>query len=78
MSHALDALDSASNWQDIRPRLQQIHKQAFDDVALIPLCQLTEHLAYHTSVEGVGRQPVVLYQQIEQWRVQPRLPSENP
>src|SRR5205085_1468079 len=50
---ALDQLDAASGWREARDKLQQIHQLAHDDLTIIPLWQLVDHLAYHKSVQGL-------------------------
>jgi peptide/nickel transport system substrate-binding protein len=75
---ALRQLSSASGWSAARKKLQQIHRLADDDTAVIPLWQLTEFFAYHRSLNGVGSNPVTLYQNIEQWRGKFRIPAESP
>ncbi|MBN2473031.1 MAG: hypothetical protein JXB62_00385 [Pirellulales bacterium] len=68
MSLALRQLDRALDWQQVHDRLRAIHRIAHDDVAVVPLWQLPDYFAYHKSLSGVGSQPVLLYQNIEQWR----------
>jgi hypothetical protein len=68
----------ADDWASTRDRLEEVHRLAHDDVAVIPLWQLSEHFAYHRSLEGVGERPTGLYQQVEQWRPQLRLPTDGP
>ena len=68
MSLALRQLEQASDWPQIGARLRRIHRIAYDDVAVIPLWQLTDHFAYHKSLQGVGGRPVGLYQNVEQWQ----------
>jgi ABC-type transport system substrate-binding protein/Flp pilus assembly protein TadD len=68
MSLALRQLDAAADWGEVRSRLRQIHRVAHADVAVVPLYQLTDHLAYHESVQGIGTRPVVLYQNVSQWQ----------
>jgi len=69
MSLVLRQLRDASDWQQVRPLLRQIHRIAHDDVAIIPLWQLVDHFAYHKSLKGVGVKPVSLYQNVEQWQL---------
>ncbi len=78
MTLALRQLSAASGWSAARKKLQQIHQLADDDTAVIPLWQLTEHFAYHRSLQGIGANPVTLYQNVEQWRGQFQLPVEAP
>jgi hypothetical protein len=57
-------------------QLQSIHRLAAAELPLIPLWQLTEHFAVHTSLAGVGQRPAALYENINQWQVAP--PSSRP
>jgi ABC-type transport system substrate-binding protein/Flp pilus assembly protein TadD len=68
MSLALRQLESASDWGEVRSRMRQIHRVAHQEVALVPLYQLTDHFAYHESIQGIGTRPVTLYQNVQQWQ----------
>jgi len=69
-------LQQAPAWQEVRKILHRIHRIAHDEVAVVPLWQLTEHFAYHRSLRGIGDRPVSLYQNVEQWRCAFRYPAE--
>lgn len=75
---ALDQLDAASGWREAREKLQQIHQLAHDDLTIIPLWQLVDHYAYHKSIRGIGNRPFSLYQNIEQWQVEPKPSAGKP
>ncbi len=75
MSLALRQLDRTANWQETHKRLRRIHRIAHDDVAVVPLWQLTDYFAYHKSIGGIGAQPITLYQNVEQWRPALRYPA---
>jgi len=68
MNLALQRLREASDWQQVRPRLREIHRIAHAEVAVIPLWQLVDHFAHHRSLKGVGTNPVSLYQNVEHWQ----------
>lgn len=68
----LRQIDSATNWQQARQHFQQLHRLLSEDVTVIPLWQTYDHFAYRRGVQGIGRQPVSLYQNIEQWRLSPQ------
>lgn len=68
MNLALVSLNRATNWNDARSRLQQIHQIAFDDLPVIPLWQTPKYFATQKSLSGVGRSPVTLYQNVSQWQ----------
>ncbi|HLA85512.1 MAG TPA: ABC transporter substrate-binding protein, partial [Thermoguttaceae bacterium] len=69
MSLVLRQLRRATDWQQVRPLLHQIHRIAHDDVAVLPLWQLVDHFAYHASLKGVGSRPVSLYENVESWEL---------
>ncbi len=64
----LRRLADAADWPTARAALNAIHRAVHDEATLIPLWQLTEYMAFHTELEGVGTRPVTLYQNVEQWR----------
>ncbi len=68
MSLALRQLDAATDWSEVRSRLRQVHRVAHNDVAVVPLYQLTDHFAYHDSIQGIGTRPISLYQNVSQWQ----------
>lgn len=68
---ALGRLRWATDWTQARETLWELHALSADDCALIPLWQLTEHCALASELTGVGTQPATLYQNIENWQVQP-------
>jgi tetratricopeptide (TPR) repeat protein len=69
MRLALGKLQRANDWREVRAALRHIHRIAHNDVAVLPLWQLTDFFAYHRSLRGVGAEPVSLYQNIEQWKI---------
>jgi ABC-type transport system substrate-binding protein len=75
---ALDQLDEAKDWPSARTVLKRIHRLTHEDVTLIPLWQLSDHLAYHRSLSGPGNAPVQLYSNIESWDLKPWVPTEDP
>ncbi len=68
MSLALRKLDEARNWREVRSRLRAVHRIAYDDLAVIPLWQTVNSFAYRKHLTGVGDHPVVLYQNVENWK----------
>lgn len=64
---ALRQLDDASNWNDVRARLAELHDIAHHELPMIPLWQTVNFFAYRESLRGIGETPVVLYQNIESW-----------
>jgi len=78
MTQALRQVDLAAGWKEAAAALRQVHRVAYDDVSVVPLWQLTEYVAYHKSLRGVGARPATLYQRVEQWQGGLRLPPEAP
>ncbi|MCC6493954.1 MAG: hypothetical protein IT424_13150 [Pirellulales bacterium] len=68
MASALDELSRSENWSQAAARLKEIHRIAYYDLPLIPLWQTVNYCAYRRELEGVGDQPVSLYQNVSQWR----------
>jgi ABC-type transport system substrate-binding protein len=77
MNAALRELDAAMNWKDVRAKLAEIHDIAYHDLPFVPLWQTENYFAYRSSVEGIGRSPVSLYQNIDQWRIVPRRAADR-
>jgi hypothetical protein len=76
MLASLRSLDAAPTKSDAAIKLQAIHRLAAAELPVIPLWQIAEHLAIHTSVLGVGDRPAALYENVEQWVAEPRIPTE--
>jgi len=76
MSLALRQLRQAADWQQVRKILHRIDRLVHDEVAVVPLWQLTEHFAYHKSLQGVGTRPATLYQNVEHWQRAFQYPAE--
>jgi tetratricopeptide (TPR) repeat protein len=72
---ALRRLATAGGWNEVRSRLREIHRLVVDDATLLPLWQTVNHLAYHKSLTGIGERPLGLYDHVENWRTEPRLPA---
>ncbi len=69
VTQALYHLDEAPGWREARQRIQRLHWLASNDNVVMPLFQVTEHYAYHSSILGVRSRPTSLYQSIETWQV---------
>jgi ABC-type transport system substrate-binding protein len=69
MSLALQSIDTAQNWDQVRTRFRQVHKVAFGDLPVIPLWQTTNYFAYRRAVAGIGASPVSLYQDLPDWKI---------
>jgi peptide/nickel transport system substrate-binding protein len=73
---ALRGVDSAADKQDAAAKLQAVHRLAAAELPVIPLWQLAEHFAVHESVKGVAERPGSLYEGVEQWQAELRVPAE--
>ena len=69
MSLALKQLRAASDWRRVGTRMRQVHRIAYNDVAVVPLWQLYEYFVHTPELTGVGDAPVTLYENVEQWRL---------
>lgn len=69
MSVALDRLDAARNWNDVRSRLYEIHSAASTDLPVIPLWQTINYFAYRRNLTGINENPVQLYQDVARWEL---------
>ncbi len=76
MSLALRQLRMAAQWQQVSTILHRIDRIAHEEVAIVPLWQLTEHFAYRRNLRGIGTRPVSLYQNVEQWEIAFQYPAE--
>jgi ABC-type oligopeptide transport system substrate-binding subunit len=63
---ARDAL-FASTVDRSNESLAALDETVCERMLVIPLWRLSEYLAYHKSLHGVGERPVTLYQNVEQW-----------
>lgn len=64
-------IESSRNWQQARQYLQDLHRLVHEDVTVLPLWQTYDHFAYRRSLQGIGKQPAGLYENVEQWRLAP-------
>jgi len=69
MSLALTAVDQSRNWKEARTRLQHVHEVAFFDLPVVPLWQTVNYFARRATLQGVGRSPVSLYQNVATWTI---------
>jgi tetratricopeptide (TPR) repeat protein len=69
VAHALRYLNKARNWSEVSEGLFRIHRVVHDEVAVIPLWQMTNFFAYNKRLRNVGDRPLRLYENIDQWRI---------
>ncbi len=67
----LRELAFATGWPLAREKLELLQHQARDDVALIPLWQLTDYYAFNNRLKGVADNSIGIYQDAEKWQVEP-------
>ena len=75
---ALRELGLASDWNQARARLREIHRLVHDEAGVIPLWQLSEHFAHHESVQGATGPAAYLYENVHQWQANFTYPSQQP
>ncbi|MDP6443940.1 MAG: ABC transporter substrate-binding protein [Pirellulaceae bacterium] len=68
----LRRLETSTNWRQVRERLVELHRLSYSQLVVIPLWQVVDHFAYHRGVNGLGDRPASLYQNIENWEIEPR------
>jgi hypothetical protein len=73
---ALRKLQDTGDLTTAGTRMKEIHALAAAELPVIPLWQLVDHFAHRSTVKGIGKEPVSLYQDIDQWQVELTLPSE--
>lgn len=71
----LGELQRAATWDEAVARLHRIDRIAHDEVALVPLWQLTDTFAYRKNLEGIKPGTLSLYQDVEQWKLGFEYPS---
>ena len=67
----------STSWRVASLSLRQLHRQVLNDTAILPLWQFREFYAYRQNVRSVGRDLISIYQNIDQWRLDPIEPSED-
>ncbi len=71
MSVLLNQLDRVEVWESARSKLAEIHEIAHNDLPVIPLWQTVNRLAHTARLTGVGASPVTLYQNVDEWKLEP-------
>ncbi len=66
---ALEKLRGARNWKDVRNSLQDLHRLIDYHLPILPLWQITDRFAASRYVEGLEDEPVSLYENVGQWRI---------
>ena len=66
---ALRRLEASRNWREARTRLHELHRIVEEQVAIIPLWQTVNFLAYRKRLQGFTPRPLTLYEDVEQWHI---------
>lgn len=64
-------LDRAGDWATAEQTLYRLHRQLWAEVHLIPLWELSETMVWRKHVRGIPTRPVGMFQQMEDWSVEP-------
>ena len=63
----------STNWREIRQYFESLHQTIAADVTVVPLWQLTEYYAHRPGVYGLDNEVVNLYQDVDNWVLDPNL-----
>ena len=69
INQGLKLLDEAENWGQVRDQLLALHRATYSEATIIPLWQTVDFFVYNNRLRNVGDNPVWLYQNIDQWRL---------
>ena len=72
LTAACERLLEASTWKKPSAVCMICTALAHQEVAVLPLWQLVEHFACHSSLKGVGQRPLGLYQNLGKWQCELR------
>lgn len=70
---AIKQIEQASNWQQVRQRMQQLHLQLHEDVTIVPLWQTYDYYAFRQGFTALESNRATLYQNVQQWQPASRL-----
>jgi tetratricopeptide (TPR) repeat protein len=77
MSESLGQLEQAADWNEAAAELHRIDRIAHDEVAVLPLYQLTDYFACRKDLKGLEPATLTLYQNVEQWKPGFQYPGEK-
>ncbi|WP_425619185.1 ABC transporter substrate-binding protein [Anatilimnocola sp. NA78] len=72
---AIKQIEAASNWQQVRQRMQQLHHLVHEDVSVLPLWQTYDYYAYRRGITALKADRATLYQDVQQWQPETKLVS---
>lgn len=64
-------LDSASSWPAAINQIRQLHRHLTEEVHLIPLWEVDEHIVVWKNLTGIADGPIHAYQNVEKWILKP-------
>jgi MarR-like DNA-binding transcriptional regulator SgrR of sgrS sRNA len=76
MTLTLRQLAQATEPAQARIRLRRVHRLAHEESAVIPLWQLTDYFACQSTLKGIAKETVSLYQNVEKWNVEFSYPGK--
>ncbi len=65
---ALRRAQLATNWDQARQSLHEVHRLCQEETALLPLCQIQIYLARRRELAGIPARPLRTYDGVEAWR----------
>ncbi|QDU28001.1 Bacterial extracellular solute-binding protein, family 5 Middle [Anatilimnocola aggregata] len=73
---AIRQIETATNWQQVRQRMQQLHQLVHEDVSVLPLWQTYDYYAYRRGITALETDRVTLFQNVQQWQPETKLVSK--
>lgn len=73
---AMKQIESATNWQQVRQRMQQLHQLVHEDVSVLPLWQSYDYYAFRRGIPALESPRASLYQDVQQWQSDNKLVSK--
>jgi peptide/nickel transport system substrate-binding protein len=64
-------LEHAPEWGSARELVTRIDREVRDELPIIPLWQLRDHYAWRDRLSGPPEEADSLYQNIENWEIEP-------
>ena len=69
IEQSMRLLSKSPSWQQSCATLRRMHRQAANDLLILPLYQLSEYMAFRNNVRGIGRDLIHLYQEVDRWTI---------
>jgi ABC-type transport system substrate-binding protein len=68
----LQDLRGHRHFADVQQRARELHEILVKEMPMIPLWQLDPLVAWHRTVKPVGLDPLLVFPEIDEWRLDPR------